>query len=152
MEPISCGGDAGDLVARMTADHVTGPCLHLRGDHVASDVANALNSAGIETEQVVVYRQVLLPLSGAARALLNRESPVIVPLFSPRTAAHLAKVGDVSAPVFLAAMSEAVAKRAEPLHPVMTIVAERPDATAMLTATQGLLDAAKRLEGDTGGQ
>ena len=84
--PIAAGGDAASLLARIAADGVTGPFLHPRGAHVATDIARALRQAGHTAHEAVVYDQQAQPLTNAARATLDGEAPVILPLMSPRSA------------------------------------------------------------------
>lgn len=101
--------DADDLVARL---HGEGPLVHLRGTHSRGDVAKRLSSAGIETHEVEIYDQKPQPLSPEARALIEGETPVVLPLYSPRSArllgAALRSVGpNVHAIVLSAAVAEA---------------------------------------------
>jgi uroporphyrinogen-III synthase len=100
--------DAADLVARFEGG---GPVLHLRGEHARGDIAERLSSAGIETHEAVVYRQDARPLTAEAKALIEGEAPVVLPLYSPRSAAlvaaQLARVGPL---VQVIAMSPAVAE------------------------------------------
>ena len=144
---IACDGDAPSLVRRMIEDRVRGPCLHLRGEHVAGQIANDLNSAGIETHEAVIYRQPSMPLNDLARSALDQRAPVIVPLFSPRSARLLFENDLGKAALFVAAMSANVAAEVPRDLRAELAIAHTPTAEAMLTAMQGLMDAAKRLEG-----
>lgn len=63
--------------------------LYLRGRHTAKCVAEKLNELGCATLDQIVYDQLEIPLGPEARALFNG-APVLVPLFSPRTAALFA--------------------------------------------------------------
>lgn len=100
--------DADELVSRLEGP---GPLLHLRGEHARGDVAKRLTSAGTETHEAVVYRQRALPLSAEARAMLEGEARVILPLFSPRSA-RLAgeQIDGPGAGLTVIAMSPAVAR------------------------------------------
>ncbi|HRO16287.1 MAG TPA: uroporphyrinogen-III synthase [Paracoccus sp. (in: a-proteobacteria)] len=109
--------------------------LHLRGAHVA---------AVLPVPGIVVYDQTALPLPDAARQVLAGNAPVILPLFSPRSArlAAAALAGEqVRAPLWLAPISPAAdavwtgpaARRA---------VASTPDAAGVLGAIAGLTGAA----------
>lgn len=100
--------DAEELLARIEGP---GPLLHLRGEHASGQVAKRLSSAGTETHEAVVYRQELRPLTAEARALIEGEAPLVLPLFSPRSARLVA--GDVvriGPEVRAIAMSPAVAE------------------------------------------
>lgn len=100
--------DAEELVATIEA---RGPLLHARGRNTSGNVAGRLTKAGIETVSKVVYDQVEVPLSDEAKAALHGEAPVVLPLWSPRSAALVrGQVGDVSSAVRVIALSPAVAK------------------------------------------
>lgn len=138
---VAADGDAESLYARVLADAPNGPLLHIRGEISRGDLAERLTKVGIKTDEVVVYRQAVRPLSGRAKQALMRENPVIVPLFSPRAAAQFARQGPYHAPLHMVVMSEAVR---EPLGelPVETVVlAEKKEAKAMANAVARLLDA-----------
>lgn len=138
---VAADGDAESLYARVLADTPNGPLLHIRGEISRGDLAERLTKVGIKTDEVVVYRQAVRPLSGRAKQALMRENPVIVPLFSPRAAAQFARQGPYHAPLHMVVMSEAVR---EPLGelPVETVVlAEKKEAKAMANAVARLLDA-----------
>ena len=82
-EIITVARNADELVSRVSGP---GPLVHLRGEHVRGNVAKRLQIAGIETDEVVLYRQVARPLSDAARRALEGDDPVVLPLYSPRSA------------------------------------------------------------------
>lgn len=147
LQVIDVGGDSAALTARMIKDDVKGPALHLRGQHTTGDIATKLTAAGIETHEKVLYRQEPAPLSPEARELLDRESPVILPLFSPRSADILFADIRPNAPLFVAAISEKVAIRVPKDQAVRVIVANRPDGDSMLDAIDKLREDAKQLEG-----
>ncbi len=143
----SCHGDAGALVRQMKADRVAGPCLHIRGEHVTGEIVKYLNSAGIETREAVIYKQDAIPMSDAAKALLKRESPVILPLFSPRSARLFFAKLELTAPLLVACISEKVAACVPEGICKEVKVARRPDAEAVLEMLPELLAIAKQLEG-----
>ncbi len=152
LDATSCSGDADRLVARMLADGVKGPCLHIRGEHGVGNIAARLTAGGIETTEAVLYRQVAQPLNAAALALLQREAPVIIPLFSPRTARLISVGFEGDAPKFVVAMSPAVAKAVDDARLQGVIVADAPDAAGMVEAIKAALIQANALEGDTPAQ
>lgn len=143
---VSAGGDAEALYRRVLADAPEGPLWHLRGEHARGDLAARLNSSGITVQEAVVYRQRACALNAAAKHLLSGRDPVIIPLFSPRTARQLVSQAPFSAPVLVAAISPAVVAEVVNLDCRARIVAARPEADAMIEATQGLFDAACRIE------
>ena len=144
--PRAGGGDAKALIAAILASGDAGPFVHVRGAHTRGDVARHLRDAGLTVSEAVVYDQIAEGLSDAAKTLLESEKPVIVPLFSPRSAGQFAKVHCGRAPLFVAAMSAAVADALGELAVKEMAIAARPDANAMLDAAGGLFDAALQLE------
>lgn len=107
-EVVLIADDANDLVDRFAG---TGPIVHLRGEHARGDIANRLSSAGIETDEIIVYRQEPRPLSAEAKALIEGDGRVVLPLYSPRSAQHVAgAIGRVGRQVKAIAISPAVAE------------------------------------------
>ena len=70
-------------------------------------MAARLTESGLTTREQPIYRQQLLPLSDEASHAAEGDQPIIAPLFSPRTARQFADVWAGSAPLWLAAISEA---------------------------------------------
>ncbi len=134
----SAEGDAEDLIALIAGLRPEGPLLHLRGEIARGAVAARLTAQGIETGERVVYRQRDLPLSAEGRARLTGSDPVVVPLFSPRAAERLVRTGPAQAPLTVVAMSREVARAAEPIGAARIVIADRPDAAAMLEAILAL--------------
>lgn len=153
-EVAEAEGDASSLARMIIAKGVRGPVLHVRGTVVAGDVAAELRAAGIETRQALVYRQEAAAPTAQALGLLAGDAPVIVPLFSPRSAA-LWFEGQAArpprAPLVILALSAAVA-RAVPEGAGGVMIADKPDVRAMLELLPDALAAAKRLEGANGAQ
>jgi uroporphyrinogen-III synthase len=133
------GGDAAGLITALQVARPKGRLLHLHGRETRGDVAKELTKAGIETVSVVIYDQTALPLSSIALQALAGEDPVILPVFSPRTATILAAQGPFHAPLHVVAISDAVARTAIALNPDRLEVAQSPDAGAMLDALGGIL-------------
>ncbi|WP_371038797.1 MULTISPECIES: uroporphyrinogen-III synthase [unclassified Rhodosalinus] len=144
------GGDAQALVAHVAARRPAGRIVHVRGEHARGDVAMRLRAAGLRVEEAVLYRQVLLPFTDSARRVLAGRAPVVAPLFSPRTAEQFARQHRGGAPLWLVAMSEAVAGRVSHLPARRIAVATRPDAPSMLKGVAQLIESAVRLESDEG--
>ena len=86
-DTVSADGAAENLIALLLREPPAGTLVHLCGAHVASDVAGRLTAGGVPTEARVVYDQVPQGLPEAVRRLLEgADRPVVLPLFSPRTA------------------------------------------------------------------
>lgn len=137
---VSADGDASALMALIRASAERGPLLHLRGQDARGDIAATLSAAGIPTDEAIAYDQHPQRLTSQARALLDEPVPVLLPLFSPRTATILATQGPFKAPLWIAALSPAVAKAAAPLNPARQVTADAPNADALLTAISTFID------------
>lgn len=133
-EAFSADGDANALVQMIIADAPTQPLIHLHGEITRGDVSQRLEAAGLSCRDVVAYRQTPRPLSVQAIQALAAEDPLVVPLFSPRTAHLLAQNGPYRAPIHLIAMSESIAKEALPLHAKTTTTLDQPHFNAMVSA------------------
>lgn len=129
-------GTVADLAALIRADRPLGPMVYLRGEHVSSDLRADLAAAGFAVSERVVYRQVAAPLSSAALAALAGTGPVILPLFSPRTARLFASGPVPAAPLHVIAMSPAVAAGLKGLDPAGLTVAASPTMEAMIQTTR----------------
>ena len=137
LRATSAGGDAEALIARIIADHAPGPMLHLRGAHARGDIAERLSAQGCPVSQAIVYHQYAQPLSDHAASLLQGDRPVILPLFSPRSATLLANA-TITAPVYVVAMSSNVADSVR--FPVEHgVIAPHPDFENVTEAIEGLL-------------
>ncbi|MFC3085870.1 uroporphyrinogen-III synthase [Tabrizicola soli] len=136
-------GDAESLIAAILANPPPGRLLHLRGAESRGNVAPRLTVAGVPAEATVIYRQEAQPLAPAAAELLRKPGVVIVPLFSPRSAAlfRAALPPDHAASLGLVAMSRNVADELLGLRG-RVVVARRPDAEAMLQGLDELIAAA----------
>lgn len=141
-EALSAAGDAEALVAAIVAADEAGPLIHLRGRDSRGEVATRLTAAGLPTAEAIVYTQEAQPLSDPAHAVLQSDAPVIVPLFSPRTA-QLFAATQPKAPLYIAALSLAVAAGLGDLGCEMVTVADHPDAKSLLQALVPLIAAAR---------
>ena len=133
---VSANGDAAALLALIRAAAPPVPLLHICGQHTRGDVAETLTSAGTETVSCIAYRQEPVALSVTAHRLLAGHQPLILPLFSPRTARlfcqQVAMI--VKAPLFVAAISPAVAAAMADLPAAQLAVASEPTSDAMVKA------------------
>ncbi|MFC3568354.1 uroporphyrinogen-III synthase [Paracoccus simplex] len=106
--------------------------LHPHGAHVAKE---------LPVPGMVVYDQLPMPLTPEAQAVLAGTAPVILPLFSPRSARLLAgQAGGARAPLWLVPISAAA--RAAWQNPAdRVVIAPAPDAEGMICALERLLGA-----------
>lgn len=120
-------------------DRAHGPLLHLRGDHVAFDLASALQDARIDLREVVAYRSTAASeLRSETRQLLADRRLDAVLLMSPRTAEAwarlVAEAGLIEAathPHYLC-LSAAVARPLAVMGPVAATVPVKPNSEEML--------------------
>lgn len=120
-------GFAESLLPLIAASPV--PLLHPHGRHLARE---------LPVPGMVVYDQIALPLTDQARALLAGDAPVVLPLFSPRSARLLsAEARDARAPLWLVAISQA-ALAAWDAPKTGQAIAATPDAAAMAATIRAL--------------
>lgn len=133
-------GDAVGLVRVIIAGGEARRLIWPRPVHAAYDIASDLNSAGIETISWVIYDQQSCEPTPQAVSMMALPDPVLLPLFSARSALIAGAVfARSSAQIDLAAFSDAVAIAAAGLPARHSIVAARPDSAAMLDALAALI-------------
>jgi uroporphyrinogen-III synthase len=145
-DAISAHGDGDQLVAEIKRCGMRGPFLHLRGHDVRGEIAKRLCSAGIETHDAVVYVQEAQPLVPAAEAVFADDTPVIIPLFSPRTAQILVQQMSkitIRSPVFTVSISQAVSAEWKDQSRQRDDLASAPNQDAMMAAFSDALVAAE---------
>ena len=131
---VSAGGSADDLLQlALTQTDLDGAFLYLRGRHAARDLVGDLAAAGKCARAAVVYDQKALPLTDAARTLLDGKARVLLPLMSPRSARLFASAADgldLRNTVAIA-ISEGAAKPLQGLSLAAIRIAARPTAAAV---------------------
>ena len=138
----AAGGDANTLVTLMAEARPTGRLLHLSGVHTRGDVVGRLNGIGLSAEALAIYDQVAVQPGAELAAALAHPGPVIVPLFSPRSAALFAKAaGDGAARTRIVALSHAVANALPEGLAKGARIADNLDAPAMIRAISALISA-----------
>lgn len=136
------GPDAERMTAALKAAPRKGRWLHARGEIAAAPLARTLGDLGMEMTEALLYRQVAQPLSAEARAAFDQpQTPVLAPIFSPRSGRLLAEAlgREPRSPLWIAAISAAAAAAVEPLGPRRVVVAGNPDGAGMLEAVERLL-------------
>ncbi|MGV3694376.1 MAG: uroporphyrinogen-III synthase [Paracoccus marcusii] len=127
---IQGAGTADSLVPLIAASPV--PLVHPHGRHLAQRLA---------VPGVVVYDQRPQPLTARARAALMGARPVVVPVYSPRSARLLAGMAaGARAPLWLVAISDAAAA-AWTAPAARRAVADQPPGRAMDAAIRAMLAA-----------
>ena len=134
----SAGGDAAQLVDLILSQKPNGRFLHLAGKHRRGDISGALTRGGVTCDTCIAYEQVVLEPTPELLAAFAGNTPLVSPVFSPRSASPFAVPGR-SAPLHGVAMSGAVAEVLTGLSADTVHVAERPDELAMIAATSDVL-------------
>jgi len=104
----SAGGNAEALIKHIRGLAPQGAILHPTGRHTRGDVAARLRQSGLNVREIVVYDQIEHPLSAEGTVLLKGGGPVVVPLFSPRSAALFSAYAGPRHDVHAICMSDAV--------------------------------------------
>ena len=141
---VVAGQNSESLIEGILARSPKGPLLHLRGYHSSGDIAERLSAAGLPTTDCVVYDQELVDFNEKAKDLLSGQDPVIVPLFSRRSAVQFVKQNRGKAPLYLVAISDAVAAEINE----ECLISAQPDAHAMAESIELLVNQVCRVEGD----
>lgn len=146
-QATNAGETSEALIGTLLQRRPESPLLHLRGEHVRGNIAQTLTQLGLSVRDQAIYDQRLLEFSPEARTTLDGVTPVIAPLFSPRTARQFADLGAGNAPIWLAALSDAVAKPLETIDFQSLKIAKRPESDAMCKVVEKLVKQVNRLEG-----
>lgn len=137
-------GDAAALLRILQDAGVRGPLLYPRGRHVARDLEQALAPLGIPVIPAIVYDQRPLPATQEALDLVGGTGPVLLPLFSPRSARLAAReFGRARAPIHAAAISKPACEAGSGLPVFRWELADTPDADGMMRAMARLIGAGK---------
>lgn len=147
---ISAGGTAEDLGKLIREEAPTARLVHLRGAVHRGDLAERLSAEGLAVRAVTAYRQQEKPLSAEALGVMNGGDPVLVPLYSPRSARLFATAWNGSAPLMIAAISPVIAGIVAPLRPRVLELAAQPNGGTMLVALAGLVSRSHQLEAGRG--
>lgn len=142
MKVVSANGTAADLVRLIVDENPTGPLLHIRGEHTHGDIVGGLKNAGIETDSLIVYRQVEQSLSQGALDAIDSDIPVVLPVFSPRSAALLSGAL-LNVPnrenITVVAMSSSVAAAWDSRVEAVIRIAAGPSVDEMLSETKRVI-------------
>lgn len=108
-DPAISGGTVEHLLADMRRAAPAGKLLHIRGAHARGALADQLRASGLSASECVAYAQDLLDLPQDSRELVEGGAPVILPLFSPRSAAQFEAQGLAPRNTDIIAISDAAA-------------------------------------------
>ena len=135
-DAICAGFDAAALIDTLRQIAPSQPLHHFHGVHVRVDVVAELKKLGLDATATPVYDQVLQPFSEEALQTLSEKAPVLVPLFSPRTAEHFAELAPSTARAIIIAMSTAVADPCGRAGFGPVYVAQEPTAQSMVNCLE----------------
>ncbi|KIN65782.1 Uroporphyrinogen-III synthase [Sulfitobacter noctilucae] len=130
---------AEELIAAIRAQKNTGSLVHLAGAHRRGDIAQRLGDQGISVHVVTLYDQRLLPLKVEAQTLLAEAERVIVPLFSPRTAAQFLDQAETLGQAHVIAISTAVVAVLNGATVAGVDIADEPTGADMARSVEMLL-------------
>lgn len=132
------GETADDLVATLLNAAPKGRMLHVSGVHTRGNVVQRLTQAGLTARRIAAYDQIEIePTKDTLDAFAGRH-PVVLPLFSPRSAGLLAG-RSVAAPVHLVVMSAAVKAALSGEFGVNCHIVEHPTEEEMVKMTAKVL-------------
>lgn len=138
----SLGGDAERLLAALTAAKPKGRWIHARGRDAAGSLATRLAQTGMAITEAILYAQEPQPMAPELRAAFHGTTPLLLPIFSPRSGRLLIEaLGDlaaVTAPLHIAAISPAAVATVSGLAASSLEIAATPDGPGMLDALERL--------------
>lgn len=135
-QAVFCGETSEALVVFLTAQPSGYPRWHIAGKHTRGRVMERLAKVGRSVTRVTVYDQALRPLTKQAKGALVQSDPVIVPIFSPRTARQFVQECPGGARPHLLAFSEAVAAPMADLDVASLEIVPNPDVQTMLACLE----------------
>lgn len=139
-DAIDCGGDARAVIDTVSAKNPAGTVIHVRGFHGSGDIADQLRGKGVICEERIVYRQAEAPPPPEFTMAFQSDRPVLAPLFSPRSAALFCEHLPDGATPWLAVISPNAAERVDLMLRRRMMVAEAPNAGAMLELVNEFLN------------
>jgi|TARA_B110000908_G_scaffold164675_1_gene213015 uroporphyrinogen-III synthase len=133
---IQAGETANQLVLNLLNRKVGVSLTHLSGVHTRGNIAEILSAGGVSTKRIVVYDQEVCALTSQATEALSVNFPLLVPLFSPRTARSFADQNNGQAALHIIALSQDVADQVSDLTLETLTVLDHPTRLAMIDETQ----------------
>lgn len=125
-------GNADGLITLILSRPSVGRLLHISGEHTRGNISTRLTGLGQICEHIVAYKQETLSLTTEAMDAFKGGKPIILPLFSPRTAQLLITQSVPLEQSHMIALSEAVAELFNDFKLSSLTVAEAPTAESIL--------------------
>ncbi len=138
-DAVFAGLNADELLSSLLDCRPGLPLLHLSGVHVRGQIVETLSSAGLNATRLPIYDQHLLPMSDAAKRIMEQKCPAIVPLFSPRAAAHFAAVAPPNPQLRAVAISSAVYDSLGKIPLAEILVASQPTSRGIIECVEKLV-------------
>lgn len=132
------GETADELIANMKHKNNTIPLVHLGGKHRRGDIVNNLSKSGFQIQHFAVYDQPSCKLNPDAGDALASKFPLLLPLFSPRTANIFAGQCRGADHLEIIAFSAEVADQIKQLKFKSLTVLDRPTRMMMTEAVQNV--------------
>ena len=117
----------------LSGRQIEGPLLHLRGTHTTLDLEAYFWDTSIEVKNLIIYRQISQNLEPATYNLLRGIVPIVLPIFSSRSAKLLCGLDLNWALHTCVAISEAVAVLCRTAGFGQVLVSPEPSAGSMLS-------------------
>lgn len=133
---IQAGETADQLVTYLLNRDVGVPLTHLSGVHTRGNIVERLGAAGVKATRIVVYDQKTCALTSQATEALSTNFPLLVPLFSPRTACSFTDQFNGRAVLHIIALSQDVAGQMGDLTWKTLTVLDHPTRSAMIDEIQ----------------
>lgn len=135
-QAVQKGETAEQLIAELSKSNANTPLTHFAGTNTRGNIAAKLSEAGIKIGYIAVYDQAICLLTDHAIAALSSNFPLLLPLFSPRTAHSFSDQYKGTAPIHIIALSQDVADQVSDLNWETMTVPKRPTRLAMVDAVQ----------------
>ena len=112
--------------------------VHIRGKHTVGNLCDSLKRSAVSCMDIVGYNQKPLKIKKKTLQKIQSGKPVILPIFSSRTAELLKSNLDLTG-FNIVAISEAVEKILEGIELGELVISEQPDLKSMQEATLAIL-------------
>ncbi|MCY4305376.1 MAG: uroporphyrinogen-III synthase [Aestuariivita sp.] len=133
------GLNAEEFIPNLIKKKPSTPLIHFRGQFTRGKIAEHLTNQGLATTEQIIYDQIVCSLTTDAQDALISGTPIITPLFSPRTAMQFAKECTASSTLTIAALSIAVADALGQKTNYNVHIAPTPNAKSMGLLVQSLI-------------
>lgn len=137
-EVLASSSDQENLLKLIKLKNPTESMVHIRGKHTAGNLCDSLKNNDFSCFEITGYNQQPLKIKKQIFHKVKSGRPVILPIFSPRSAKLLLNELDLTG-FHVAAMSEAVSKELGSVDLADLVISEKPDLISMQEATLAIL-------------